>query len=111
MYWGLTFTVGHNIGQAPSTPAISIVYILGLLSWVVSAYIFAVLNKKLGLLNGVIFGLFTLPIIIIGYVPYISSGTMDLITVIIPFIVIGVFLGGLGGGIYDIQQRIKQKDL
>jgi len=111
MYWGLTYTVGHNIGQAPSTSAISFVYVIGLLSWVISAYIFASLNKKLGFLNGLFFGLCTLPIIVAGYTPYISSGTIDVITVIIPFTLIGVVLGALGGGIYDVQQFVKHKNL
>ena len=54
LYWGLTSTVGHNIGQMPSDHAISFVYILGLLSWVISAYIFATLNKRRGLINGML---------------------------------------------------------
>ena len=109
LYLGLRTIVQHNVGQTPDMVVINFINILSYLCWVISAYIFALQTKKLGVLNGMFLGICTLLIIIPANINFITLGVFDLPTLVIPFFGIGIILGALGGGIYDIQKLITRK--
>jgi len=109
MYLSLSFYVHNNVGQPVDSLTLNIINMLSYSCWLISAFYFSYRNKKLGVLNGAILGALTLVVIIPANIDLIRSATIDVTTLLVPFLGMGIVLGVIGGGLYDIQQFIKRK--
>jgi len=78
-----------------------------LLIWVICGFFSGVVSRRLGTVHGSIFGLFSITVSAALYIVY--GGIGALIHYEIHWAFIAIILGGLGGFIWDIYNRVRSK--